>query len=168
VHTIAHAKVALECFRHVAFIRMQNNEKKKRKPCPTHTFNARRCPIGPDWQCNCYYLRPWDIERRPGYDPKKRDSYGEAVYVAPAYSFTGGDFKEARPANSVWEDGVIKPLPYSLQTPLSDTDEAMLKKYGLKLGGMVINPPTPKNHRYILEKGWYIHPRTKERIETDY
>jgi hypothetical protein len=44
-------------------------------------------------------------------------------------------------------------LPFSLQTPLSESDEAMLKKYGLKLGGKVINPPTPINHRYILEKG---------------
>ena len=33
----------------------------------------------------------WDIERRPGYDPK-----GGAISVPPVYSFTGGDFKEAR------------------------------------------------------------------------
>ncbi|ENO92484.1 hypothetical protein C662_11795 [Thauera sp. 28] len=38
----------------------------------------------------------WDIERRPGFDPKKRDEYGEAVYVAPAHSFAGGDFREAK------------------------------------------------------------------------
>lgn len=37
----------------------------------------------------------WDIERRPGFDPKKLDSYGEARYVAPVYSFVGGDFREA-------------------------------------------------------------------------
>ncbi|WP_236651283.1 hypothetical protein, partial [Aquabacterium fontiphilum] len=37
-----------------------------------------------------------DIERRPGFDPKKRDSYGSAVYVAPGWTKTGGDFKEAR------------------------------------------------------------------------
>ena len=38
----------------------------------------------------------WDIERRPGFDPKKRDEYGEAVYVAPVHSFAGGDFREAK------------------------------------------------------------------------
>lgn len=37
----------------------------------------------------------WDIERRPGFDPKKRDQWGEAVYVAPVHSFAGGDFREA-------------------------------------------------------------------------
>lgn len=37
----------------------------------------------------------WDIERRPGFDPKKRDQWGEAVYVAPVHSFAGGDFHEA-------------------------------------------------------------------------
>lgn len=38
----------------------------------------------------------WDIERRPGFDPRKRDKFGEAVYVAPVHSFAGGDFREAR------------------------------------------------------------------------
>lgn len=38
----------------------------------------------------------WDIQRRPGFDPKKRDEYGEAVYVAPVHSFAGGDFREAK------------------------------------------------------------------------
>jgi hypothetical protein len=37
----------------------------------------------------------WDIQRRPGFDPKKRDQYGEAVYVGPVHSFAGGDFREA-------------------------------------------------------------------------
>ena len=37
----------------------------------------------------------WDIERRPGFDPKKRDQFGEAVYVGPVFSFAGGDFREA-------------------------------------------------------------------------
>ncbi|RYF01826.1 MAG: twin-arginine translocation signal domain-containing protein, partial [Comamonadaceae bacterium] len=37
----------------------------------------------------------WDIERRPGFDPKKRDQWGEAVYVGPVHSFAGGDFREA-------------------------------------------------------------------------
>ena len=38
----------------------------------------------------------WDIERRPGFDPKKRDQWGEAVYVGPVHSFAGGDFREAQ------------------------------------------------------------------------
>lgn len=37
----------------------------------------------------------WDIERRPGFDPRKRDQWGEAVYVGPVHSFAGGDFREA-------------------------------------------------------------------------
>ena len=37
----------------------------------------------------------WDIERRPGFDPNKRDQWGEAVYVGPVHSFAGGDFREA-------------------------------------------------------------------------
>ncbi len=38
----------------------------------------------------------WDIERRPGFDSKKRDQWGEAVYVGPVHSFAGGDFREAQ------------------------------------------------------------------------
>jgi hypothetical protein len=38
----------------------------------------------------------WDIERRPGYDPKKRDERGNVLYVPPVYFMTGGDFQEAR------------------------------------------------------------------------
>lgn len=37
----------------------------------------------------------WDIQRRPGFDPKKRDQFGEIAYVAPVHSFAGGDFREA-------------------------------------------------------------------------
>ncbi|PKO49808.1 MAG: hypothetical protein CVU28_14525, partial [Betaproteobacteria bacterium HGW-Betaproteobacteria-21] len=38
----------------------------------------------------------WDIERRPGFNPRKRDKYGEIAYVGPVHSFAGGDFREAR------------------------------------------------------------------------
>ena len=38
----------------------------------------------------------WDIERRPGFNPKKLDSYGEARYVEAVHSFVGGDFREAK------------------------------------------------------------------------
>lgn len=63
----------------------------------------------------------WDIERRPGFDPKKRDRFGEAVYVGPVHSFAGGDFREAEILNS-----------------------------------------------QVIRKGWYIHPKTGQRIETDF
>jgi hypothetical protein len=66
-------------------------------------------------------LLGWDIERRPGYDPKKRDQWGNPIYVDPVYSFFGGDFREAEIFNGK-----------------------------------------------AVRKGWYIHPRTKARIETDY
>lgn len=40
-------------------------------------------------------LLGWDIERRPGFDPHKRDRYGQVAYVGPVHSFDGGDFREA-------------------------------------------------------------------------
>jgi len=66
-------------------------------------------------------LLGWDIERRPGFDSKKRDQFGEAVYVKAVHSFAGGDFREAEIYNG-------KPV----------------------------------------RKGWYIHPKTGEKIETDF
>lgn len=63
----------------------------------------------------------WDIERRPGFDPKKRDQFGEAVYVAPVHSFAGGDFREATIFNG-----------------------------------------------QVVRKGWYIDPKTGQKIETDF
>lgn len=63
----------------------------------------------------------WDIERRPGFDPKKRDQFGEAVYVAPVHSFVGGDFREAKIFNG-----------------------------------------------QVVRKGWYVDPKTGQRIETDF
>jgi hypothetical protein len=39
----------------------------------------------------------WDIERRPGYDPNKRDPVDRTpYYVAPVFSMVGGDFQEAK------------------------------------------------------------------------
>lgn len=38
----------------------------------------------------------WDIESRPGYDPKKLESNGQPIYVTPVHSFVGGDFQEAK------------------------------------------------------------------------
>lgn len=66
-------------------------------------------------------LLGWDIQRRPGYDPQKRDQWGSAVYVGPVHSFAGGDFREAEIFNGK-----------------------------------------------AVRKGWYIHPRTGQKIETDF
>ena len=66
-------------------------------------------------------LLGWDIQRRPGFDPNKRDEWGEAVYVGPVHSFAGGDFREAEIYNGK-----------------------------------------------VVRKGWYIHPKTGQRIETDF
>lgn len=115
-------------------------------------------------------LLGWDIESRPGFDPNFRDATGRRMYVPPAYRFSGGDFKEARPADFVYENGQFLALPGSLPTPLSNKDAALLKKYDLKLvdGVILTTPPTPENHKRIWEKGWYIHPKTKQRIEIDF
>ncbi len=37
----------------------------------------------------------WDIQRRPGYDPRKRDQFGNPVHVDAVHSMAGGDFREA-------------------------------------------------------------------------
>lgn len=63
----------------------------------------------------------WDIARRPGYDPAKKDQFGNSVYVPAEYSWVGGDFREA-----------------------------------IRFNGR------------IVEKGWYINPKTGQRIETDF
>ena len=38
----------------------------------------------------------WDIESRPGYDPKRLGPNGQPIYVTPVHSFVGGDFREAK------------------------------------------------------------------------
>ena len=99
----------------------------------------------------------WDIERRPGFDPKKRDSYGEAVYVPPGWVKTGGDFKEARGVYWLEDESgnlVRAPSPESLGGVMPAE---------LARRGIVFNP-----HGFLREKGWYIHPKTGERIETDF
>jgi hypothetical protein len=66
-------------------------------------------------------LLGWDIARRPGFDPKKRDQWGKPLYVAAVHSFAGGDFREADVFNGK-----------------------------------------------AIRKGWYIHPKTGQRIETNF
>ncbi len=50
-------------------------------------------------------LLGWDIERRPGYDPNKRDQFGQAMYAATVYSGVGGDFREAK----IFNGKVVRP-----------------------------------------------------------
>lgn len=50
-------------------------------------------------------LLGWDIQRRPGFDPKIRDKDGEARYVGPVHSFAGGDFREAE----IFNGKVVRP-----------------------------------------------------------
>jgi len=143
-------------------------------------------------------LLGWDIERRLnpwGYTMKEINKGN--IRLSPAYSHIGGDFKEARPAEYLWESDGLKglpadipvwnkdmakkpppfwrwqgfvSLPSTMALPLSASDQVLLEKNNLKVvsGTIITNPPTPSNHRRIWEKGWYIHPRTKERIETDF
>jgi hypothetical protein len=66
-------------------------------------------------------LLGWDIQRRPGFDPNKRDEFGNQLFVRAVHSFAGGDFREAQIING-----------------------------------------------QVVRKGWYIHPKTGERIETDF
>ncbi len=136
----------------------------------------------------------WDIEHRPRFDPKLAQ---EGQYYPPAYSHTGGDFKEARPASYLWEGDDLKGLPSDIPVwsqslakktpfwryqsfislpktmtwPLSAADELLIQMNNLEIihkGAIVTNPPTPLNQRRIWEKGWYIHPKTGQRIETDF
>lgn len=67
----------------------------------------------------------WDIERRPGYEKYTEKEIRERnLHFPPVYSFTGGDFKEAR--------------------------------------GVYVNAIRSQ------ENGWYIHPKTGQKIETDF
>ena len=109
----------------------------------------------------------WDVEFVIPYADWKPNNLGLGSGVS--HRLAGGDFKEARPADVVFEDGNLKKVPSSVPTPLSASDEAMLKRHGLMLvkGAIVTNPPTPANHQRIWEKGWYIN-KSGEKIFIDY
>ncbi len=102
-------------------------------------------------------LLGWDIERRPGFDPKKRDSFGEIAYVSPGWVKTGGDFKEAR--GVYWLEDESGNL---VRAPRPETLGGVMPPE-LARRGIVFN-----RHGFLNEKGWYIHPKTGQRIETDF
>lgn len=109
----------------------------------------------------------WDVEHVIPYKDWKPNSLGLGSGVN--YRMAGGDFKEARPATVVFEDGNLKRVPSSMPTPLSASDEAMLNIHDLMLvkGTIITNPPTPPNHQRVWEKGWYIDKNGKK-VFTDY
>lgn len=97
----------------------------------------------------------WEIERRPGYDPKKtRTPEGLSIFYPPAYELTGGDFKEARPAYYlVTETGFVR-IP-DMPPPLSEADKAFLIKHHLYTFAS----------GQVREKGWYIDKNGQKRTE---
>jgi len=128
-------------------------------------------------------LLGWDIERRPGYD---RDKSNAGQYYPPAYSHTGGDFKEMRIAAYIDTQSpcrecvafarTVKKTPLVtykddpngyLTMPSADDLNNQLPPV-LEKNGYFLTPPVPGYPRQIREKGWYIHPKTKQRIEIDF
>lgn len=97
----------------------------------------------------------WDIERSPGYDPKKtRTPEGLSIFYPPAYELTGGDFKEARSAYYlVTETGFVR-IP-DMPPPLSEENKAFLKKHHLYTFAS----------GQVWEKGWYIDKTGQKRTE---
>jgi hypothetical protein len=100
----------------------------------------------------------WHIERRPGFNAEKSR---KGLHYPPAYTHTGGDFCEERRAYYYTAaDGTIKEFDSDLingRIPLPP--ELAAKGYFIAKGN-------PDNQ--LRQRGWYIHPKTKERIETDF
>lgn len=133
-------------------------------------------------------LLGWDIERRPGFNAQKSR---EGQHYPAAYSHTGGDFKEMRiayyiDAKSPCQDCVafardVKKTPYVVYTddpngyitmPSADDLQNQLPAV-LERNGYFLTPigkvySSYGSGRQLREKGWYIHPKTGQRIETDF
>lgn len=96
----------------------------------------------------------WEIGRRPGYDPKRKD-----IYFPPGYEMTGGDFKEARVASYLWSPDGFKGLPTS---SISSPEAQKLIETG-----MYFVPSDGKRSKILWEKGWYID-KDGRKVLTDY
>ncbi len=137
-------------------------------------------------------LLGWDIERRPNPWQLPQEEWfagGVSRVPQPAWTHTGGDFKEARSAEYVWEGSGFKGLPANIP-PYSPEirwkrpwryDNLIAMPSAESLGGVVPKQWAEQglyianvkdhlgNYRGVLkEKGWYIHPKTGQRIETDF
>jgi hypothetical protein len=136
-------------------------------------------------------LLGWHIEYRPNFSQSSVEEL-KNLWTAPAYSHTGGDFKEARAAWYTWQGDHMRGLPeqipeFSIKKELNPLpwrwgDFIALphaKDLGYKVpqawaeqGFFITNANDPccntrvKNR--LWEKGWYIHPKTGKRIETYY
>jgi len=130
----------------------------------------------------------WDIERRPGFNAQKSR---EGQYYPPAFSHTGGDFKEMRVAHYIDAKSpcqecvafarTVKKTPFAvykddpngyITMPSADDLNNQVPEV-LARNGYFLTPigevySSYGSGRQLREKGWYIHPKTGERIETDF
>jgi hypothetical protein len=137
-------------------------------------------------------LLGWDIEHIPNPMRWTREEISkQRIYLPSAYTHTGGDFKEARSADYVWDGSGFKGLPSDI--PDHRPDIHLMRPWRFKnlvrlpsverLGGIVpiawaeqgLFITSAKDvggekrvKGALYEKGWYIHPKTGERIETDF
>jgi hypothetical protein len=140
-------------------------------------------------------LLGWDIERTPNPMRVTRAQKLEAeklkrsIILPHAYTHTGGDFKEARLADYVWDGSGFKGLPNDIPAHRPEIhymrpwrfENLIRLPTAEQLGGVVPKEWAEQglyiasgkdhlgNYRGVLkEKGWYIHPKTGQRIETDF
>jgi hypothetical protein len=134
----------------------------------------------------------WDIQRIPNPLRLTREEIlKQRIYLPYAYTHTGGDFKEARSADYVWDGSGFKGLPSDIPAHRPEIHYMRPWRFenliGLpsaeSLGGVVpkvwaeqglfITSAKDVGGEYrekgeLYEKGWYIHPKTGQRIETDF
>jgi len=137
-------------------------------------------------------LLGWDIEHIPNPMRWTREEISkQRIYLPSAYTHTGGDFKEARSADYVWDGSGFKGLPSDI--PDHRPDIHLMRPWRFKnlvrlpsaerLGGIVPKAWAEQGlfitsakdvggekrvKGALYEKGWYLHPKTGERIETDF
>ena len=129
-------------------------------------------------------LLGWDIERRPGFNAQKSR---EGQHYPPAYSHTGGDFKESRLAYYIesrtsCRECIAVALSYRRNPSVIYKDDPngfttfpKGPEFGGSLPKVLVDQGYDLTPQYdamspsrLIEKGWYIHPKTGQRIETDF
>jgi len=134
-------------------------------------------------------LLGWDIERRPNPWGHTYKEIVDHIFIPMAHSHTGGDFKEARPAFYTWDGDGFRGLPANIPAfrddikykhpwryrefvsmPSAEDLGNVVPKEWAEQGLFITSKADPccdnRVKGALYEKGWYIHPRTKERIET--